>query len=60
MTDVLKPFFVLACVAFVAGFMGFLAVARLAMPEDGAEATWPAPQSASAPAVEPRPDARSA
>src|SRR5436190_22390857 len=30
--DVLKPFLMLACVAFVAGFMGYLALVRLSAP----------------------------
>lgn len=49
MTDVLKPFFVLACVAFVAGFMGFLALARLSAPDGASDQLWQAPLSASAP-----------
>ena len=49
MTDVLKPFFVLACVAFVAGFMGFLALARLTVPGGAPNPAFQAPMTASAP-----------
>ena len=40
---VLKPFVMLACVAFVVGFMGYLGALKLATPVSGPEAprqTW--------------------
>jgi len=46
---VLKPFLMLACVAFVVGFMGYLAIVRLsapsAPPADSWSQTVSAPQS---------------
>jgi|GEM_PF-2751812 len=51
MTDVLKPYLLLACVAFVVGFAGYLAVGRaLAVP---AEAAVQAYAPVAAPAVMP-------
>jgi len=48
---ILKPFLMLACVAFVVGFMGFLAVYRLASPLSDAPAPpWSSEASAPAPA----------
>ena len=47
--DVLKPFLMLACVAFVTGFMGYLAMARLAQPADAPTQSWSS--TASAPAA---------
>src|SRR4051794_20490566 len=38
---VLKPFMMVACVAFVAGFMGYLAVARMATPTPQLQAQAP-------------------
>ena len=46
--DVLKPFLMLACVAFVTGFVGYLTLARMASPRTTAAttATWSSPVSA--------------
>ena len=38
--NVLKPFLMLACVAFVTGFMGYLALARMAAPSEAPAQTW--------------------
>ncbi|WP_293677994.1 hypothetical protein [uncultured Phenylobacterium sp.] len=46
--DVLKPFLMLACVAFVTGFMGYLAMARLGAPDDAPAETWSSTVSAPA------------
>ena len=50
----LKPFFLIACVAFVAGFMGYVALTRITAPlETVAEApqdSWSSTASAPAPA----------
>ena len=53
--DTLKPFLMLACVAFVVGFMGYLAAYRMAStgtpaPESYAVAADAGQQPASAPA----------
>jgi len=37
---VLKPFLMLACVAFVVGFMGYLAIARLTAPAAPPADSW--------------------
>jgi hypothetical protein len=44
--DVLKPFLMLACVAFVTGFMGYLAIVRLSAPGDASSETWSSTVSA--------------
>lgn len=56
--NVLKPFLMLACVAFVTGFMGYLAMARMsARPAATASATaatesWSSTVSEPVPAVQ--------
>jgi hypothetical protein len=50
--DALKPFLMLACTAFVVGFMGYLGLARLTAPAEApadSYAAAPASQAASAP-----------
>ena len=47
--DVLKPFLMLACLAFVTGFMGYMAMARLAQPADAPARGWSS--TVSSPAV---------
>lgn len=48
--DVLKPYLLLACVAFTVGFVGYWALGRVvAAPAVAAEADWRAPISAPAP-----------
>ena len=42
---VLKPFLMLACVAFVVGFMGYLAIARLTAPVAPPADSWSQPVS---------------
>lgn len=50
--DILKPFLLLACVAFAVGFMGFLGLAEMArLPAPPAQQTWRA--TVSAPLVTP-------
>lgn len=49
--DVLKPFLMLACVAFVTGFVGFLAIAQLAVPADAPTQTWTSTVSEPAPSA---------
>ena len=49
--DVLKPFVMLACVAFVTGFIGFLGVAQLAPPADAPTQPWSSTVSEPAPAA---------
>ncbi len=44
--DILKPFLMLACVAFVTGFMGYLAMAGLGAPAQGPAETWTSTVSA--------------
>ena len=47
--DILKPFLMLACVAFVTGFMGYLALARMSAPVEAPAETWSS--TVSSPAV---------
>jgi hypothetical protein len=51
----LKPFFLIACVAFVAGFMGYVALTRITAPEVTVAAapqeSWSSTTSAPAPAT---------
>lgn len=56
MNDVLKPYFVLACVAFFVGFASYLALGRMLAPPALAADDWQA--SISAPAVPDQPLAR--
>jgi hypothetical protein len=56
MNDVLKPYFVLACVAFFVGFASYLALGRMLAPPTLATDDWQA--SISAPAVPDQPLAR--
>ena len=52
--DALKPFLMLACTAFVVGFMGYLGLARLTAPADAPTdnyAAAAASQATSAPAI---------
>ncbi len=56
MNDVLKPYFVLACVAFFVGFASYLALGRMLAPPAMAADDWQA--SISAPAVPDQPLAR--
>ncbi len=44
--DILKPFLMLACVAFVTGFMGYLALARMSAPVETPAETWSSTVSA--------------
>jgi len=44
----LKPFILIACVAFVAGFMGYVALSRISAPE---LAVAEAPQDSSTPTI---------
>ena len=46
--DVLKPFLMLACVAFVTGFLGYLALAQLGAAADTPAETWSSTVSAPA------------
>jgi len=48
--DALKPFLLLACVAFVTGFAGYLAVLRMQDLSSPAAAAWQGPIEATAPA----------
>jgi len=48
--DILKPFLMLACVGFVVGFMGFLAMAQITPPAmPGPSESWSQTVSAPAP-----------
>jgi len=49
--DVLRPYFLLACVAFVIGFASYLVAARALTPMDASVDTPPATIQASAPDV---------
>lgn len=55
--DLLKPFLMLACAAFVTGFIGFLAIAQLPVPADPAAPaqTWSSTVSEPAPRRDPNP-----
>jgi hypothetical protein len=50
--DVLKPYLLLACVAFTIGFVGYWALGRALAPMEASLAdSWQAPITASAPDV---------
>ena len=53
--DVLKPFLMLACVAFVTGFMGYLALARMGAPAEAPAQAWSSTVS-TAQMAEPNPE----
>jgi hypothetical protein len=46
---VLRPYLLLACVAFTIGFVGYWAMGRTIAPPAAAQDTWQAPVSAQAP-----------
>jgi hypothetical protein len=47
--DVIRPYLVLACLAFVVGFVGYWVVGRPLAPTAAAQDRWEAPVSASGP-----------